>query len=243
MKLSVVFPVHNEEGNMDELIRRSNKTLSDYYNAFDLKNQSAFELILVDDASTDKSADIIKRWANDFPHVRYIHHDKSRGQTGAFKSGFDAARGEIVITMDSDLEVLPEDIPLFLEKMKEGYQMVNGVRIDRKHEGLIVWQSRAYNVLMKLFFLSPFKDNASNYTSFVTAMVRGLPLTDNDHRYLYPILRTRGLRKSACAEVGVRHILRTRGVSKYGRFKAVTSAFEMFPAWWRVHSGRYKFTP
>lgn len=239
MKLSLVFPVHNEEGNLGELIRRSDETLSKYYNVSDFKNQSEFELILIDDASKDRSLEILKRHAVGDPHVVVIHHEQSRGQAGAFKSGFDAAHGEVTITMDADLEVFPEDIPLFLDKMKEGYEIVNGVRIDRKHEGIVKLQSRAYNWLMWIFFQSPFHDNASNFTAFITSMVKNLPLTDNDHRYLYPILYTRGLRK--WAEVYVRHELRKQGVSKYGRFKAVTSAFEMFPAWWRVHSGRYRF--
>ncbi len=237
MNLSVVFPVHNEEGNLEELIARSNKTLGEYYHTPDPKRQDAFELILVDDASKDKSLEILKRCAAGDSHIVVIHHEQSRGQTGAFKSGFDAARGEVVLTMDSDLEVLPEDVPLFLDKMKEGLDIVNGIRVERKHENFVRLQSWAYNKIMRILFWSPFRDNASNFTAIRTELVKNLPLTDNDHRYLYPILRTRGLK--SWGEVNVRHELRKSGSSKYSRFKAFKNAFEMMPVLFRIKTGYY----
>jgi len=167
-----------------------------------------------------------------------LQHQESHGQTGAFKSGFDAAEGKIIITMDADLEVLPEDMPLFLNKTKEGYEMVNAVRSERKHEKIINLQSKIYNILMKIFFASPFKDSASNYTAFLSQYARNLPLIDNDHRYLYPIFKSRGLKKTA--EVTVQHQLRKKGTSKYSRFKAIKSGLEIIPAYIRVKNGYYK---
>jgi len=134
MELSLVFPIHNEEDNLEELIGRCSLVLKNYYQIADLENQKEFELILVDDASSDRSLEILKRLAGRHSFVKFLHHQAKRGQAGAFKSGFDAAEGKIVVTMDADLEVLPEDIPLLLDKMKEGYEMVNAVRLNRKHE-------------------------------------------------------------------------------------------------------------
>ncbi len=237
MELSVIFPVHNEEGNLEELVARLHAALVPFFGVGEPATQNAFELLFVDDASTDRSGAMLDDLARRFADVRVIHHAQSRGQTGAFKSGFDAARGDVVITMDADLEVFPEDIPLFMQKMRQGYDLVNGIRTDRKHETLIRLQSRAYNILMRLVFRSPLTDNASNYTAFRAALVQHLPLTANDHRYLFPILRTRGMRRYA--EVAVRHTLRTKGASKYGRFKAVRNALEMGPVLLRLWSGFY----
>lgn len=238
MQASIIFPVHNEEGSLDELITRANEALEAYFGIENIQNQSAFEFVFIDDASTDGSFKILKSASEQHPHIRVLHHDSSRGQTGAFKSGFDVARGEVAVTMDADLEVLPEDIPLLLRKMDEGYEIVNAIRRERKHAWVTKLQSRIYNMLMWLFFQSPFHDNASNFTAVRSSLIKNLPLTDNDHRYLFPILRTRGLTK--WAEVEVRHELRKSGVSKYSRFKSVKSAFEMIPAWLRIRSGRYK---
>ncbi len=215
LEVSLVFPVHNEEDSLEELVNRCSLVLKNYYQIADLENQREFELILVDDGSCDRSLEILKRLAGRHSFVKFLHHEASRGQTGAFKSGFDKARGKIIITMDADLEVLPEDIPLFLNKMKEGYEMVNAVRVDRKHERLINLQSKIYNFLMRVVFSSSFKDNASNYTAFLSQYAKNLPLIDNDHRYLYPIFKSRGLKK--CAEVKVRHQLRRGGGVKIQR--------------------------
>lgn len=238
LQVSIIFPVCNEEDNLEELVNRCSQVLKNYYQIADLENQREFELILVDDGSCDRSLEIFKRLASFHSFVKFLHHEVSRGQTGAFKSGFDEARGKIIITMDADLEVLPEDIPLFLNKMKEGHEMVNAVRADRRHERLINLQSKIYNILMRIFFSSPFKDNASNYTALLSSYAKNLPLTDNDHRYLYPIFKSRGLKK--CAEVEVRHQLRKKGVSKYSRLKAIKSGFEIIPAYIRVKTGYYK---
>lgn len=238
LNLSVVFPVHNEEDNLEELVIRCSQVLKDYYQISDLENQREFELILVDDGSNDRSLEVLKRLAVRHSFVKLLHHETSRGQTGAFKSGFDTATGKIIITMDADLEVLPEDMPLFLDKMKEGYEMVNGIRVSRKHEKLITLQSKIYNILMRILFFSTLKDNASNYTAFLSQYAKNLPLINNDHRYLYPIFKSRGLKK--CAEVKVRHQLRKKGTSKYSRFKAIKSGFEIIPAYIRIKNGYYK---
>jgi len=169
--------------------------------------------------------------------VHYFSHDTRSGQTGCFQTGFNKALGENVITIDSDLQVFPEDIPLLINRMQEGYELVNAIRNKRKHHPLIVISSKTYNVLMKIFFNCPVKDAASNYTAIKTEFVKNIKLVDNDHRYLIPIVQRRGLSK--ISEVEVRHAERKKGKAKYGVSKAITGFPELVKAWLRIRKGFY----
>ena len=197
-----------------------------------------WELLLIDDNSSDNSLNIMKSLAKKYNHIKIFHHESNRGQTGCFKTGFDNARGDYVITMDGDLQVYPEDLPLFIEKIKKGYEFVNAIRENRQHSPWMIFASRVNNTLMFVFFKSPVMDNASNYTAIKTEFVRNLPLTDNDHRYLAPITMRRGLKKFG--EVIIRHDLRKRGKSKYTALPKYLKGFpELFIAWWRIRTGEY----
>ena len=125
MKTSIVVPIYNEEGNLRELAERVNNTMKEY--------GEDWELLLIDDLSTDKSFQIIKELEKKYKNIRALSNKKKGGQTGCFQTGFDNAKGKIIITMDGDLQVLPEDITLFVDKIEEGYDVVNGIREHRKH--------------------------------------------------------------------------------------------------------------
>lgn len=197
-----------------------------------------WEFLLVDDVSTDKTAEIIKRTIPDYPNVKYIPLKKRGGQTGCFKAGFDKAKGKIVITMDGDLQVLPEDIPLFVEKMRQGYDVVNGIREHRQHNFGLRLASRIFNLLMLLLFNCPVLDAASNFTSFKSKFIKNLRLTDNDHRYIIPIAVRRGAKR--IGEVVIQHRQRKAGKPKYKLSKkAIKGGPEIILAWMRYKSGRY----
>jgi len=230
-KISVISPVHNEEDVVEELITRVKNVMNKNY-----KND--WEFILVDDLSTDNSAYTIKRLAKKHRNVKYLKLEKKGGQTGCFKAGFDYARGRFIITMDADLQVLPEDIPLFINKMDKGYDVVNGIREHRQHFFKLRLASRIYNLLMLLFFNCPVLDAASNFTAFKKRFVTGLDLTDNDHRYIIPIVVRRGARK--IGEVVVQHKERKAGKTKYKTLhKYIKGGPEIMTAWLRLKSGRY----
>ena len=229
VSITVVSPIHNEEDVVEELIQRVQKALNRY---------STWEYILTDDWSTDRSPELIQAAAAKDSHIRYLRLPQKGGQTGCFKAGFDAATGDIVITMDGDLQVLPEDLPLFIDKMEQGYDIVNGIREHRKHDFWLRFASRTYNLLMLLFFNCPVIDAASNYTAFKAELVRGLPLTNNDHRYIIPIAVRRGAK--VIGEVVVQHRDRKGGKSKYkvGK-KFLHGGPEIIKAWLRYKRGRY----
>jgi len=234
VKYSIILPIHNEAGNIPELITRLRATMDAY------AGRDNWEAIAVDDLSTDGSLAVLHQEVEQCPSLRVVHHTVNRGQTGGFETGFRHARGDIVVTMDADLQVLPEDVPLLLDKMSSGYDLVNAIRKKRQHETLIRFSSRLYNLLMRLFFQSPVIDAASNFTATRTAYVRGLRLIENDHRYIIPIVRRRGARR--IAEVRVRHEARKHGRSKYGLSKAVSGTPELLRAWRRLRNGFYDRT-
>lgn len=196
-----------------------------------------WEALAVDDCSTDDSLAVLRREAARLPNLRVLAHDVNKGQTGAFETGFAHARAPIVVTMDADLQVLPEDVPRLLDAMARGYDVVNAIRMKRQHEPLIRVSSRFYNLLMRLFFRSPVTDAASNFTAFRTEHVQGVHLVENDHRYIIPIAQRRGARR--VTEVPVRHEARRHGRSKYGLSKALTGTPELLRAWRRLQAGFY----
>jgi len=232
IELSVIAPVHNEEENLRELIGRTSSTLQDYFSG------NGWEFILVDDKSTDRSSAIMKELSLSNKNIIIYTHNKNKGQTGGFETGFKYSQGRTVITMDADLQVYPEDIPALYDKIKNGYELVNAIRAKRQDSSGIVFASKIYNLFMKFFFQCPVSDAASNFTAIDSTFLKDLKLQGNDHRYIIPILQSRGLKK--ITEVKVRHCERKRGKSKYSLFKTVTGFPELVFAWIRIKRGRYR---
>jgi glycosyltransferase involved in cell wall biosynthesis len=231
VKYSVVFPIHNEAENIPELVARLRATMDAYAGPND------WEALMVDDHSSDDTLAVLCAEAARCPNIRVLVHKTNRGQTGGFATGFRNARGDVVVTMDADLQVLPEDVPRLLDKMAQRYDLVNAVRMKRQHEPLIRLSSRFYNLLMRLFFQCSVIDAASNFTAIRTEYVRGVRLVENDHRYIIPIVERRGGRR--IAEVAVRHEARKHGKSKYGISKAFSGTPELLRAWRRLRTGFY----
>ncbi len=232
-RLTIVCPVHNEKDSLRELASRISQTLDSRY------GNLAWELILADDHSTDGSWNLARSLAAEDNRIRPIRNPVRSGQTGGFKTGFEHAHGEIVVTIDADLQLLPEDIPLLVDEMNKGFDLVNAARARRRHGAAIKLASYIYNLLMKLFFHSPVSDAASNFTAIRAEFLRGLPLVGNDHRYLLPILQYRGLTR--IGEIRVRHRERKQGKSKYSLMKAVTGFPELLAVYFRIRRGVYRW--
>ena len=122
--LSVVIPFFNEEENVKPLAEELLAVLHSL--------NSAFEVIFIDDGSTDRSAQMVKELQSSSSNIRLISFRKNCGQTAAFDAGIKAAKGEIIITLDADLQNNPADIPKIVEQMEKGFDVVSGWRKDRK---------------------------------------------------------------------------------------------------------------
>jgi len=230
-KISIVCPVCNEKDNLEELVMRIFAVLASY------ESPSDMELILVDDASTDESLFAMYDLAARFCNITVVCHRKRLGQGVALSSGFRVAKGDVVITMDADLQVFPEDIPFFIAKIKEGYDLVNGIRVRRKEKLFFRVCSKIFTLLVNVTFGVSLRDAASNFTAVKKDFVKNLTFVANDHRFIVPILHRRGALR--IAEVNIRHSTRNKGKSKYSLFKPIIAVPEFVAFYFRLKSGFY----
>lgn len=236
--VSLIASVHNEELNLEPLVERVISVMERY------PHVRGWEIILIDDKSTDNSWAVMNRLRELYPQfVRIEQHSERRGQKGCFMTGFLAAKGWLSVLMDADLQVLPEELPRLLDKaVVDGYEIVctyNDPERGGKHRGLV---SQIGNVFMKLLFNSPVKDAGANFMAIQTRFVRGVRLLENDQRYLLPISMRRGLNR--ISEVGCIFGVRGYGKSKYNKLrKALYGIPEMFALKGRLDRGIYDQPP
>jgi dolichol-phosphate mannosyltransferase len=238
MKVSIITPIHNETANIPELVDRIEKTMESWCK---LAPGRDWEHVACDDHSTDGSLEMLKDLAKTHPHLKPVQNPKRSGQTGGFETGFRNATGDVVLTMDADLQNQPEDIPLLLKPIEEGrLDLVNAIRTKRQHAGTLIAISKLGNVLIRVFMTCPVSDAASNFTAIKANFVKSLSLFENDHRYVIPICVRRGMDPKRIGEVPTRHEARKHGASKYSAIrKAITGFPELLRCKKRLRKGVY----
>ncbi|MGB3452825.1 MAG: glycosyltransferase family 2 protein [Moheibacter sp.] len=201
-KLSVVVPVYNEEENAALLVERINSALKG----------KDYEIILVDDGSTDATSRIIKEL--DDPKVVLIQLKKNYGQSLALAAGIDYAKGDYIITMDGDLQNDPDDIPMMYNKAKaEDWDVVTGIRQKRKDNFIRTFPSKIANRIIRKTTKLDIKDHGCALKVFNRETAKELNLYGEMHRYITLLAFLNGARVT---EVNVRHHQRQFGKSKYG---------------------------
>ncbi len=205
MKLSVVIPIYNEEENIEILHERLSNTLQS------MKDE--YEIIYVDDGSNDRSLEILERIQKEDNHVLVLSMRRNFGQTAAFAAGFDFAKGDVIVTMDADLQNDPDDIPRLIELIKE-YDLVSGWRKDRKDP----FFSRRLPSVIANWLISKvtgvkLHDYGCSLKAYKKDIVKNLRLYGEMHRFIPAVASWYGVR---IAEVPVKHYPRLRGKSKYG---------------------------
>ncbi len=229
---SVVIPFHNEADCLPPLLRALSASLDEI--------DRAWEVLLVDDVSTDKSAQVAMDFCAEHPGFRLIRLEQRGGQTGAFARAFAEARGDYIIRMDADGQDDPRDLPRFLERIDEGAELVMGLRHQRKHRKLFRVASALYDLIILVLFDSPLHSNTGSFIAFKAELVKNINWRRNDHRYLPLIAMRRGAKN--VSEVLVRHGERRSGESKYNPFtKIVMGLPELFAFLWRLRLGEYDF--
>jgi glycosyltransferase involved in cell wall biosynthesis len=205
IELSVVVPLYNEEENVELLWERLYNVLKDLHRSF--------EVIFVDDGSKDGTRDKMRRLAKQHPYLRVILFRANFGQSAAMAAGFEATRGDIVIAMDGDLQNDPADIPVLLDKMAEGYDVVSGWRKDRRDKLLLrKIPSKIANRLICSITDVRLHDTGCSLKAFRGDMLRRISLYGELHRFIPALTRMEGAR---IAELPVRHHARQFGKSKY----------------------------
>ncbi|GBE16856.1 undecaprenyl-phosphate 4-deoxy-4-formamido-L-arabinose transferase [bacterium BMS3Abin15] len=222
--LSVVVPLYNEEGNVKELHKRIAEACQ--------KIGRSFEIIFVDDGSSDNTV----RETGDLTPLKLIKFRKNFGQTAAFDVGIKQARGEIVVTMDGDLQNDPADISLLLDKMNEGYDIVSGWRWQRKDSLLKKIFSRGANLLRKVLVKDNIHDSGCSLKAYKRNCFEDIDLFGEMHRFIPAILQLQGFK---VGEVKVSHHPRIHGKTKYNWKRSVKGLTDMIAVWfWRKYANR-----
>ena len=205
-QLSVIVPFFNEEEN----IRRMHAAIVGALEPTGLH----FEMVLVNDGSRDRTLDIAVEIAREDPRVRVVNFRRNYGQTPAMAAGIEQARGEVLVTMDGDLQNDPRDIELFLAKINEGYDIVVGWRHNRQDK-LVSRKipSRIANWLIGRVTGVRIKDNGCSLKAYRASLIKEIPLYSEMHRFIPAMAAIAGPR---LAEIKVRHHARQFGQSKYG---------------------------
>jgi glycosyltransferase involved in cell wall biosynthesis len=210
-ELSVILPLFNEEENVGPLFAKLLPVLRDL--------SLRFEIIAINDGSTDRSLRALKAVAAETPELRIIDFRRNYGQTAALMAGIDHAAGEIIVSMDADLQNDPRDIPSLLGKIREGYDVASGWRIDRKDAAVsrnLV--SRIANRLISRVSGVRLNDYGCTLKAYRADIVRGIRLYGEMHRFIPIYASWMG---GKVVEVPVRHHARLSGTSKYGLERVV----------------------
>ena len=203
-RLSVVIPAYNEEENVIALAKEGIGALSSL--------PGGFELILVDDASTDSTAQVIRQFEH--PQVRGVFHRVNCGQSAAVASGFQASHGEFVATLDGDGQNDPADLPAMLTQLlTDGVDCVTGVRRKRQDTFIRRFSSRIANGFRNWITGDQVSDSGCGIRVVRRTALREIPVFNGMHRFMPTLLRGQGF---TVAETTVNHRERVRGTSKYG---------------------------
>ncbi|MEI9477853.1 MAG: glycosyltransferase family 2 protein [Deltaproteobacteria bacterium] len=211
--ISIVVPVYNEEENLPILVAR----LVDVLNPLG----KTYEMIFVDDASTDRSRSLLKEMISRYPQIRIVGFKKNCGETAAGAAGLKAARGDIVITIDADLQNDPKDIPMMLDYLKE-YDMVTGWRQKRDDSWVKRITSKIANRIRNTLSGETIRDSGCTYRAYKRECLGNIKLYKGMHRFMPTLVKMEGFR---VIEVPIAHHPRQFGVSKYTTWNRMWRAF------------------
>ncbi len=220
-KISVVVPIYNEEESLPELVEQLLEALRPF--------EESFEMVLVNDGSTDGTATVLRRLSSEVPELVGVLLRKNYGQTAAMAAGFDVASGEIVVSLDGDLQNDPADIPLLINKLREGYDLVSGWRFQRKDAAL---QRKlpsiiANRLIGKVTGVS-LHDYGCSLKAYRQEVLNDMRLYGELHRFLPVLANIEGAR---ITEVKVNHRGRQYGRSKYGIDRTFRVLMDLLTVW------------
>jgi glycosyltransferase involved in cell wall biosynthesis len=213
-RYSIVVPLHNEQENVMDLYDRVKAVME--------MHGESFEIVLVDDGSRDRTFNLLREIAAVDSRVTVVKLRRNFGQTSALAAGFDHSRGDYIIAMDGDLQHDPADIPLFLEKIAEGYDIVSGWR-KRRIDNLWLRRipSRCANWLMAKLSGVSIHDFGTTFKAYRRQVLEQVPLYGELHRFIPALASWYG---ASIVEVPIRNVNRERGASHYG----ISRTFRVF---------------
>ena len=236
--LSLVIPAFNEQESIPALLERVSAALP--------QTGRSFEVILVDDGSNDATPQLLVEGMARFPWLRVLRMARNGGQSAAFEAGFAAARGQVIATIDADLQNDPEEITRLLPMLdgadgKPACDMVTGWRKDRQDTNFRRWQSRQANRIRNWISQETVIDSASSLKLYKAHAIKGLKLFNGAHRFFPTLVKMRGY---TVREEPVKHSPRFAGTAKYGFGNRALRAFIDLLAvrWMKERYLRYEAT-
>jgi len=217
IRYSIVIPLYNEESNIRALYSRIVAAMAEL--------SGNYEIIFVDDGSRDDTFKILSEICDKDSRVTAVRLRRNFGQTAGLQAGFDFAQGEIVISMDGDLQHDPAEIPAFIAKLSEGYDIVSGWRFQRQDR----WftrrlPSRIANWLMAKLCGLPLHDFGTTFKAYRREVIKDLQLYGELHRFIPALASWSG---ASIAEIPIKNVARTSGKSNYGLSRTVTVLLDL----------------
>src|SRR5947207_11693245 len=219
--LSIVIPVHNEEPSLLPLYDRLTAVLESM--------QKPYEILFVDDASTDRSFELLANLVETDERLKVVRLRRNFGQTAALSAGVHEAEGDVIIAMDGDLQHAPEDIPALLKKIDEGYDIASGWRKERVDNAITrKIPSRIANWLMSKASGVDLRDFGTTFKAYRAEILKDVHLYGELHRFIPALASFYGAR---IAEVPIRNSPRAAGGSHYGLGRTFRVMFDIFTVW------------
>lgn len=204
--VSIIAPVYNEDEAVRELHRRVAESAS-------AMPQYRFEMVYVDDGSTDRTLETLKNLREADQRIRIVELRRNFGQTPALSAGLDHSRGDIVITMDADLQHFPEDIPRFLRGIEQGADLVCGWRKERREGVLRRFPSKVANLMIRRISGLDIHDFGTTFRAYRREILEDIPLFGDLHRFIPALAHLAGCR---IREITIENVERSTGKSNYG---------------------------
>ncbi len=221
LDLSVVVPLYNEEESLPHLVEQLLNALR--------PSGERFELVLVNDGSSDRTAEVLEQLSHEVPELVAVLLRKNYGQTAAMAAGFDVAQGDVIVSLDGDLQNDPADIPMLLSKLREGYDLVSGWRHQRQDAALQrKLPSRIANRLIGRVTGVKLHDYGCSLKAYRQEVLADMRLYGELHRFLPALAFIEGAR---ITEVKVNHRARQFGSSKYGIDRTFRVLMDLLTVW------------
>jgi len=218
LEVSVIIPIYNEEDNLEPLHKGLKEALESL--------GKSYEIVAVDDGSTDGSFEVLRALHRSDPSLKVIRLRRNFGQAAAFAAGFDQAAGEIIVSMDADLQFDPADVRKLVDKMAEGYDIVSGWRVDRQ-EAFLTRRvpSAVANRLISWITGVRLHDYGCSLKAYRAEVIQSVRLYGELHRFIPALASSIGVE---VAEVPVSHHPRRFGKSKYDLSRTLTVLLDLF---------------
>ena len=230
MDLSIVISLYNEEESLRELVEWIDRSLAPH--------GYEYEIIMVDDGSRDRSWDVISELAEKYPQIRAIGFRRNYGKSAALYTGFDAARGDIVVTMDADLQDSPEEIPEMIRMIcEEGYDLVSGWK-KKRHDNVATKNlpSKLYNATARRVTGIKLHDMNCGLKAYRSEVVKNIEVYGEMHRFIPYLAKNAGFDK--IGEKVVHHQARKYGKSKFGMDRFIHGFLDLLSIWFLQKFGK-----